>query len=86
MCLNLIIKKLESLKITKVYGEDTMIPLSGNEYNQFDLKNLIFRRFTENSKINAQYQDCAVEIFNVITGIQIYFQKMKTGYSAITSI
>lgn len=55
MCLNLIIKKLESLKITKVYGEDTMIPLSGNEYNQFDLKNLIFRRFTENSKINAQY-------------------------------
>lgn len=54
MCLNLIIKKLESLKITKVYGEDTMIPLFGNEYNQFNLKNLIFRRFTENSKINAQ--------------------------------
>lgn len=63
-----------------------MIPLSGNEYNQFNLKNLIFKRFTENSKINAQYQDCTVEIFNVITGIQIYFQKMKTGYSAITSI
>lgn len=85
MCLNLI-KKLESLKITKVYGVDTMIPLPGNEYNQFSLKSLIFRSFIENSKINAQYQGCAVEIFNVITGIQIIFQKMKTGYSAVTSI
>lgn len=35
MCLNLI-KKLASLKTTRVCGEDTMIPSFGNEYNQFN--------------------------------------------------